>query len=190
LYIVKKPPDIPIAYTMAAMMTAADTIIKFWILANSSAAWWIAFGPHGPRAEDPPGEWTKILLYSALGVGISGVIFFGIHSFARPPPRTMTKEWQEATNEYLRVRSSHISNLQIERILTQPRPRNPTPSTVSAAKDTKERATCKANPLRLKASVSKPKNRFWSDEEICICRGVMTAPRLVLVWEDGHIFYL
>ena len=67
-------------------------------------AWWIAFGPHGPRAEDPPGEWTKIWLYTAVGCIVSGVLFFGIHAFARPPPRTMTKEWQEATNEYLKVR--------------------------------------------------------------------------------------
>ena len=67
-------------------------------------AWWIAFGPHGPRADAPPGEWTKVFLYTAGGVGISVALFFIIHSFARPPPRTMTKEWQEATNEYLKVR--------------------------------------------------------------------------------------
>jgi hypothetical protein len=41
--------------------------------------------------------------YTTIGVVISAVLFFGIHSFARPPPRTMTKEWQEATNEYLKV---------------------------------------------------------------------------------------
>lgn len=28
---------------------------------------------------------------------------YAVRSFARPPPRTMTKEWQEATNEYLKV---------------------------------------------------------------------------------------
>lgn len=70
-------------------------------LQEKKAAWWIAFGPHGPRAGSPPGEWTKIWLYTAIGVGASAAIFFFIHSFARPPPRTMTKEWQEATNEYL-----------------------------------------------------------------------------------------
>lgn len=45
-----------------------------------------------------------MLFYSAVGIAASAVLFFGIHAFARPPPRTMTKEWQEATNEYLRVR--------------------------------------------------------------------------------------
>ena len=66
-------------------------------------AWWIAFGPHGPRAMEPPGEWTRVFLYTAAAVALSGVIFFGIHSMARPQPRTMTKEWQLATEEYLKV---------------------------------------------------------------------------------------
>jgi len=71
---------------------------------TSSVAWWIAFGPHGPRAETPPGEWTKVFLYTAVGIAASGVLFYAVHSNARPQPRTMTKEWQEATNEYLKVR--------------------------------------------------------------------------------------
>jgi len=71
-------------------------------LQEKKAAWWIAFGPHGPRAEAPPGEWTKIWLYTLAGCGISVVLFTIIHSFSRPQPRTMTKEWQEATEEYLK----------------------------------------------------------------------------------------
>jgi cytochrome c oxidase subunit 4 len=67
-------------------------------------AWWISFGPHGPRAQTPPGEWGRVFLYSGYGIIISLVLFFVIHGFARPPPRTMTKEWQEATNEYLKVK--------------------------------------------------------------------------------------
>jgi cytochrome c oxidase subunit 4 len=73
------------------------------VMTDRFLAWWIAFGPHGPRAETPPGEWTKVWIYTAAGVAISAVLFLIIHSFARPPPRTMTKEWQEATNEYLKV---------------------------------------------------------------------------------------
>jgi len=71
-------------------------------LQEKKAAWWIAFGPHGPRAEDPPGEWAKIWLYTGVGVAVSAALFLSVHLFAKPPPRTMTKEWQEATNEYLK----------------------------------------------------------------------------------------
>ena len=68
-------------------------------------AYWIAFGPHGPRAGAPPGEGTKIFTYTVLGVVASLVIFLATHHMANPPPGTMTKEWQEATNEYFKVRN-------------------------------------------------------------------------------------
>ena len=66
-------------------------------------AYWIAFGNHGPRALPPPGENLRIFWYTMAGVGISLAVFFVIRAFAREPPRTMNKEWQEATNEYLKV---------------------------------------------------------------------------------------
>ena len=64
-----------------------------------STAYWIAFGPHGPRAEAPAGEGTKVFLYTILGVVAAGVLFGATRAFAKPPPATMTKEWQEASNE-------------------------------------------------------------------------------------------
>lgn len=67
-------------------------------------AYWIAFGPHGPRALPPPGEGMKVLTYVILAVIASGALFGFTRSFARGDPRTMTKEYQEATNEYLKVR--------------------------------------------------------------------------------------
>lgn len=70
----------------------------------SITAYWIAFGPHGPRSLPPPGENKKVILYTAIGVFASFVIFATMRSFARPPPATMTKEYQEATNEFLKVR--------------------------------------------------------------------------------------
>lgn len=76
-------------------------------LQEKKVAWWISFGPHGPRAETPPGEWGRVFLYTGIGCAISVVLFMFIHSFARPPPRTMTKEWQEATNEYLKAEKSN-----------------------------------------------------------------------------------
>ena len=79
--------------------TAAITITD-----KPYTAYWIAFGPHGPRAGSPPGEGTKIFTYTVLGVAASLVIFLATHHFANPPPSTLNKEWQEATNEYFKVR--------------------------------------------------------------------------------------
>ncbi|KAK4239260.1 cytochrome c oxidase subunit IV family [Achaetomium macrosporum] len=71
-------------------------------LQEKKAAYWIAFGPHGPRALPPPGENKKVALYTAIAIGFSFVLFATMRSLAKPAPRTMTKEWQEATNEYLK----------------------------------------------------------------------------------------
>ncbi|KAG7285071.1 Cytochrome c oxidase polypeptide 5, mitochondrial [Staphylotrichum longicolle] len=73
---------------------------------EKKAAYWIAFGPHGPRSLPPPGENKKVILYTAIGVFASFVIFATMRSFARPPPATMTKEYQEATNEFLKNQNS------------------------------------------------------------------------------------
>ncbi|BFZ55610.1 Cytochrome c oxidase subunit 5B, mitochondrial [Savitreella phatthalungensis] len=64
------------------------------------AAYFVAFGPHGPRASShPPGFGTKVAVGTLLGLGLSTGIFFAIRSMGNPPPRTMTREYQEATNE-------------------------------------------------------------------------------------------
>ncbi|RMY85388.1 hypothetical protein D0864_07318 [Hortaea werneckii] len=65
-------------------------------------AYWVAFGPHGPRALPPPGENWKVFRLTMYGVLASLAIFLATRSFARGPPRTMTKEYQEATNEYMK----------------------------------------------------------------------------------------
>ncbi|KAK3315200.1 cytochrome c oxidase polypeptide V mitochondrial precursor [Apodospora peruviana] len=75
-------------------------------LAEKRAAYWIAFGPHGPRALPPPDEGKKVALYVLMGIGASLALFATVRSFAKPAPYTMTKEWQEATNEYLKGQNS------------------------------------------------------------------------------------
>ncbi|MCJ1354244.1 MAG: Cytochrome c oxidase subunit 5A [Icmadophila ericetorum] len=78
-------------------------------------AYWIAFGPHGPRSLPPPGEGRRVFGYTMGFVGISFVLFWIVHAQARPPPGTMNKEYQEATNEYLRSQNVEpISGLSSE----------------------------------------------------------------------------
>ena len=43
-------------------------------------------------------------MYTAIGIGASFALFVTIRSFAGSPPHTMNREWEEATNEYLKVR--------------------------------------------------------------------------------------
>jgi cytochrome c oxidase subunit 4 len=38
------------------------------------------------------------------GIALTAVIFGSIRLAARPVPHTMSQEWQEASNEYLKVR--------------------------------------------------------------------------------------
>ena len=69
-----------------------------------NTAYWIAFGPYGPRAVDDPAENWNVFKLTMTIVGISTVVFFIIQAFARPAPKTMNAQYQQMTNEYLKVR--------------------------------------------------------------------------------------
>ncbi|CAF9927579.1 MAG: Cytochrome c oxidase subunit 5A [Heterodermia speciosa] len=71
-------------------------------LQEKKAAYWIAFGPHGPRALEPEGQAWLVVKGVAAAVAVSAVLFVIIRSLARPAPKTMTAQYQEMTNEYLR----------------------------------------------------------------------------------------
>ncbi|KAI1495849.1 cytochrome c oxidase subunit IV [Biscogniauxia marginata] len=86
-------------------MALRDRMKENWAeltLPEKKAAYWIAFGPHGPRAQAPADEGRKVALYTAIGILTSFVIFASIRAFGGQPPSTMNKEWQEASNEYLK----------------------------------------------------------------------------------------
>ncbi|KAL7624527.1 Cytochrome c oxidase subunit 5B, mitochondrial [Parahypoxylon ruwenzoriense] len=86
-------------------MSLRDRMKENWVeltLQEKKAAYWIAFGPHGPRAVPPPDEGRKVALYTAIGVFVSFALFALMRSFGGAAPSTMTKEWQEASNEYLK----------------------------------------------------------------------------------------
>ena len=116
---------------------------------DTASAYWIAFGPHGPRALPPPGESTKVFAYTAIGMSVGVVIYFATHHFAGGPPPTMTKEWQEATNKYMKVRvtkrSTVIALMLCAYILDVCRRTRSSLSLVSQAKATQDQAWCKAS---------------------------------------------
>ncbi|KAF7331594.1 hypothetical protein MKEN_00039000 [Mycena kentingensis (nom. inval.)] len=67
---------------------------------EKKAAYYVSFGPHGRRKPiHEKGDGFKIFLSVAAAVGVSGVLFYAIRSISPPPPKTMSKEWQEAMNE-------------------------------------------------------------------------------------------
>ncbi|KAI0261397.1 cytochrome c oxidase subunit IV family [Gloeopeniophorella convolvens] len=69
-------------------------------LSEKKAAYYVAFGPHGPRAPvNPPGTSVKVLAGVTVLIGTAGLLYAGVRSVAPPPPHTITKEWEEASNE-------------------------------------------------------------------------------------------
>lgn len=80
-----------------------ETMKRDWkelSLDEKKASYYVAFGPHGPRAPiSKPGDNLKIFACVAALVGVTGVISALIRAGAPEAPKTMSKEWQEATNE-------------------------------------------------------------------------------------------
>lgn len=86
-------------------MALRDRMKENWnelTIQEKKAAYWIAFGPHGPRAVDPPGSNARVAWGVVMGLAASFTIFAIIRAFAKPAPATMSKEYQEAANEMLK----------------------------------------------------------------------------------------
>ncbi|KZT09684.1 cytochrome c oxidase subunit IV [Laetiporus sulphureus 93-53] len=67
---------------------------------EKKAAYYVAFGPHGPRAPvNPPGTTMKVFVGTAAGLGATVILYYSLKTLAAPPPKTITKEWQEASNK-------------------------------------------------------------------------------------------
>lgn len=59
---------------------------------EKKAAYFVAFGEHGPRANiHPKGFQYKVLAGTFIGLAVASVMFYGIRMLSRPPPKTMTR---------------------------------------------------------------------------------------------------
>ncbi|KII88273.1 hypothetical protein PLICRDRAFT_41432 [Plicaturopsis crispa FD-325 SS-3] len=73
---------------------------KLLSIDEKKAAWYVAFGPHGPRTPvSKPGDSLRVFLGTLGLIGAAGVLFVTARMFGGTPPRTLTKEWEEASNE-------------------------------------------------------------------------------------------
>jgi len=80
---------------------------KEMTMQEKKAAYFVAFGPHGPRRPPPPDEGRKVLFLTLGCIFTAFAVFGTTRMFASPiRPRTMTKEWQEASEEYLKSQGS------------------------------------------------------------------------------------
>lgn len=111
----------------AGMLLFLSVLFQVTSANTTRIAYWIAFGAHGPRKETPKGEGWKILSKVTQLVAVSVALFYSTRLFAGSPPRTMTKEWQEASNEYALVRTLISLSLYYIYILTTPAEREDGP---------------------------------------------------------------
>ncbi|KAF2796424.1 COX4-domain-containing protein [Melanomma pulvis-pyrius CBS 109.77] len=106
----KRWEDMPPQEQADLWMSLRDRMKVDWkemTLQEKKAAYYIAFGPHGPRRPPPPDEGRKVFFLSMAIIGAACVVFSITRMFANPQrPRTMTKEWQEASEEYLKAQGS------------------------------------------------------------------------------------
>ncbi|CAO3596963.1 unnamed protein product [Absidia cylindrospora] len=83
---------------------------------EKKAAYYIAFGAHGPREPlTGPNHTAKVIGGTLAVIAVSGALFAFIRSQGKETPMTVNKEWEAATNEYLKSQNSNpISGISSE----------------------------------------------------------------------------
>ncbi|CAO3586798.1 unnamed protein product [Absidia cylindrospora] len=83
---------------------------------DKAACYYVSFGPHGPREPiHKEGNAIKVLGGVSGVLAISYALFYISQLNGQEVPHTMTKEWEEATNEYLKSQNSNpISGISSE----------------------------------------------------------------------------
>ncbi|KAM5348547.1 hypothetical protein ACJ41O_008371 [Fusarium nematophilum] len=105
----KRWEGMPLQEQAELWMALRDRMQVNWnelTLQEKKAAYWIAFGPHGPRAVDPPGTNARVFWGVLVGLGVSFGLFGLVRLVGKPVPYTMSKEYQEESNEFLKNQKS------------------------------------------------------------------------------------
>lgn len=81
---------------------------KELLVEEKKAAYYISFGEWGPRKPlHAPGEAQFIVMTVAGCMVASMVIYLGITSFGAKGPSTLNREWQDASDEYLKSKNAN-----------------------------------------------------------------------------------
>ncbi|KAL1930515.1 hypothetical protein VTP01DRAFT_10677 [Rhizomucor pusillus] len=81
---------------------------KTLLAEEKRAAYFVAFGPHGPRRPlTQPGHLWRVLAGVSGALAISSGIMYATRVGGAENPKTMSPEWREKTNEYLRSQNSN-----------------------------------------------------------------------------------
>ncbi|WVQ76494.1 hypothetical protein IAR50_006162 [Cryptococcus sp. DSM 104548] len=83
---------------------------------EKKAAYFVSFGPHGPRAPvNGPNHSVKVATGLALALGSAVALFSFVRSQAPPPPATMNAEYQQQMTEYMKSQNMNpISGISSE----------------------------------------------------------------------------
>ncbi|WWC85621.1 uncharacterized protein L201_000486 [Kwoniella dendrophila CBS 6074] len=83
---------------------------------EKKAAYFVAFGPHGPRTPvSEKGHGMKVFAGTLAAVGAAYGVFLFARSQAPPPPHTMTPEYQDQMTEYMKSQNMNpISGVSAE----------------------------------------------------------------------------
>lgn len=66
------------------------------------AAWYVSYGEWGPRSPvHPKGSGRQIFVGILAGVAAAAALFLAVKAVTPPLPKTMSSEWQTASNEIL-----------------------------------------------------------------------------------------
>ncbi|KAI9257889.1 cytochrome c oxidase subunit IV [Sporodiniella umbellata] len=75
---------------------------------DKKAAYFIAFGAHGPREPiTKPGHGAKVFAGVSGVLAVSGALFYAMRVGGQETPKTINREWEQATNEYLKSQNSN-----------------------------------------------------------------------------------